>query len=182
MPHFPVAGSWEEKTGFKGLTARLQVPSFFNCLLCNVELWTLAFTSRWAVTSALKQNLSASLSLGAEGLMGCQCLLRPSSQQCPWLCCLGCLSATSMLNMSVIPMVTSGGHLPLDGMGQTVKSITFGHRWQCWHRWDGVGYVVLVVFYIQVRHFRSISKHLPNELSFAQLELGNIVNIKSILE
>lgn len=107
--------------------------------------WTLL-----RVTSALKQNLSALLSLGAEGLMGCQCLLRPSSQQCPWLCCLGCLSATSMLNVSVIPMVTSGGHLPLDGMGQTVKSITFGHRWQCWHRWDGVGYVVLVVFYIQV--------------------------------
>lgn len=108
--------------------------------------WTLL-----RVTSALKQNLSALLSLGAEGLMGCQCLLRPSSQQCPWLCCLGCLSATSMLNMSVIPVVTSGGHLPLDGMGQTVKLITLGHRWQCWHRWDGVGYVVLVVFYIQVR-------------------------------
>lgn len=37
------AGGWGDTTGSEGQAAHLQVPSFFSCLLCNVELWTLLF-------------------------------------------------------------------------------------------------------------------------------------------
>lgn len=45
-PRSAGAGGWQEKTGSEGQAAHLQVPGFFSCLLCNVELWTSAFPWR----------------------------------------------------------------------------------------------------------------------------------------